>query len=50
LGAGQYIAVLVPKNNGGSDVVYASKPFRVMGEGEVCTTEKFYLRASVLIE
>jgi hypothetical protein len=48
LGAGQYIAVLVPKNNGGRDVVYVSKPFRVMGEGEICTEEKFYLRASVM--
>jgi hypothetical protein len=46
--AGQYIAVLVPKNNGGHDVTYASKPFRVMREGEICTAEKFYLRASVM--
>jgi hypothetical protein len=48
LGAGQYIAVLVPKNNGGRDVAYASKPFRVMRQGEICTAEKSYLRASIV--
>jgi hypothetical protein len=48
LDAGQYIAVLVPKNNGGRDVTYASKPFRVMREGEICTPEKSFLRASVV--